>query len=100
MTYKLPTNWSPQQSDFINWCVEDDGNGCLVAVAGSGKTTTLLGGASAMLKSGKVRNIAICAYNKKIGDEIKQKALDLGFDWKQINAGTVHSFGFAALKKT
>lgn len=44
--------------------------------------------------------IAVLAYNKAIGNEIKQKLIDLGCDWKQARAGTVHSFGFNAIRKT
>jgi superfamily I DNA/RNA helicase len=98
MTYKLPTKWSPQQTTFIDWCDSGAGNAVLEAVAGSGKTTTLLAGAIKMAKRGK--KVAICAYNKKIADEIRGKLEDLGIEWKQVRAGTMHSFGFNAIRKT
>jgi DNA helicase II / ATP-dependent DNA helicase PcrA len=94
MTYKLPTIWSPQQTAFIDAAVNGRGSIVLRSVAGSGKTTTLLGAVA------KGRGTtAILAYNKKIAEEIKAKLVDLGIDWKRANAGTVHSFGFNMLRK-
>ena len=34
--------WSPQQQAFINWTRNGKGSGILIAVAGAGKTTTIL----------------------------------------------------------
>jgi hypothetical protein len=59
----------------------------VVAVAGSGKTTTLVEACKRM--KGQV---AFAAYNKKIADEIKVRVSEFG----HVNAGTFHSFGFAA----
>lgn len=83
--------WSPQQQDFINWAVNGSGSCVLEAVAGSGKTTTILGAATQM--KGK---IAILAYNKKIAEEIQVKVAG----HQHIKAGTVHSFGFSAFRNT
>jgi DNA helicase-2/ATP-dependent DNA helicase PcrA len=94
MTYTLPTTWSKQQAAFIDWAHNGRGSCVLIAVAGSGKTTTFLGAVAGM--RGKT---AIMAYNRKIGDELSRKLVDLGIDWKQANAGTVHSFGLKAIRK-
>jgi DNA helicase II / ATP-dependent DNA helicase PcrA len=94
VTYKLPTKWSPQQTQFIAAAANGRKSIVLRSVAGSGKTTTLLGAVVRM--SGPT---AILAYNKKIAEEIKAKLIDLGVDWKSANAGTVHSFGFNILRK-
>lgn len=94
MTYTLPTTWSSQQAAFIDWAQNGRGSCVLIAVAGSGKTTTFLGAVAGM--RGKT---AIMAYNKKIAVEIAAKLVDLGIDWKQANASTVHSFGFKAIRK-
>lgn len=94
MTYKLPSTWSPQQTAFIDWAKNGRGSAVLEAVAGSGKTTTILGAVTQMRGP-----TVILAYNKKIAQEIEAKLLDLGVDWKQARAGTVHSFGFTALRK-
>jgi DNA helicase-2/ATP-dependent DNA helicase PcrA len=85
---------SPQQQDFINWVATGVGSCNLVAVAGAGKTTTILEAIS-HTQGGA----AILAYNKKIAEEIKAKLAKRGVDWKVAEAGTVHSFGFRAFRK-
>ncbi len=79
---------SPQQEAVYQWIRDENGNLILVAVAGSGKTTTVLHGASLM--DGYV---IYCAYNKKIADEISRKIREAGMP-NRIQAGTFHSFGF------
>ena len=85
---------SPQQADFLTWVATDKGSCVLEAVAGAGKTTVLI--EAVKLTGG---NVAILAYNKKIADEISSKLKARGIDWKQAQAGTVHSFGFSAYRK-
>lgn len=85
---------SPQQADFLNWVSNGSGSCVLEAVAGAGKTTTLL---EAVDRTGG--GVAILAYNKMIAEEIKGKLLKRGVDWKTAEAGTVHSFGFRAYRK-
>lgn len=86
--------WSPQQQAFIDWAVKGSGSCVLEAVAGAGKTTTLLAAAEAM-----PGQVAIMAYNKKIAEEIKAKLVGRGVDWKKAQAGTCHSFGYSAYRK-
>lgn len=83
--------WS-QQQQAVYAAVESPrgGNLQVVAVAGSGKTTTLVEACRRMTGT-----VAFCAYNKKIADEIKVRVQDL----KNVTAGTFHSFGFKALMK-
>lgn len=106
MTYTLPTTWSKQQAAFIDWAHNGRGSCVLIAVAGSGKTTTFLGAVAGM--RGKT---AIMAYNTKIANEIESKLNDLGIiteftktadgRWigPRVTAGTVHSYGFKAIRK-
>lgn len=86
---------SPQQSAFLDWVSHGSGSCVLEAVAGAGKTTTLLEAVDRC--SG---GVAILAYNRKIADEIKAKLRKRGVDWKQAEANTVHGFGLRAYKKT
>ena len=86
---------SQQQAAFLNWVANGTGSCVLEAVAGAGKTTTLIEAVD--LAKGSV---ALLAYNRKIADEIKGKLQKRGIDWKKANAGTVHSFGLSAFKKT
>lgn len=85
--------WSPQQAAVIDWTKHGTGSAFVEAVAGAGKTTTLIG---ALIETRGT--VDFTAYNKKIADEIKAKVakLDLG---KRIQVGTFHSFGFAAWRK-
>lgn len=85
---------SPQQAYFLDWVSNSTGSCVLEAVAGAGKTTTLL---EAVERTGG--NVAIMAYNKKIADEISAKLAARGIGWQQAQAGTVHSFGFKAYRK-
>ena len=57
----MTIQWSPQQLDFINWAQTGTGSCVLEAVAGAGKTTTLLAAARKMRG-----RIAVLAYNKSI----------------------------------
>jgi len=94
MNAPLAFHPSAQQATFLDWCQNGSGSCVLEAVAGSGKTTTLLH--AVPLLAGQV---AIMAYNKKIADEIGSKLVARGIDWQKAQAGTVHSFGFKALRK-
>ena len=84
---------SSQQADFIRWAEHGEGSCVLEAVAGAGKTTTLLAAIERM--KGEV---AILAYNKKIAEEIKGKIKDRGIT--HAESGTVHSFGFKAYRRS
>jgi len=79
---------SPQQSAIFSWIESQNGNAFVQAVAGAGKTTTLIEGAKRATGT-----IAFLAFNKKIVDEIGAKLVNIGSDAK---AGTFHSFGFQA----
>lgn len=89
-----PINWSPQQTSFLNWCKSGVGSCVLIAVAGAGKTTVLLEGSRHL--NGFT---AIMAFNKRVAEEIKEKLVKLGIDPHKVEAGTVHSFGYRALRK-
>jgi len=86
MTFKP----SPQQNDFFEWIKEGKGSCVLEAVAGSGKTTTLIEALKLMQGT-----IIFTAFNKKIADEIQEKAPKL----KGLCVSTMHSAGFSVWKK-
>lgn len=85
---------SPQQGDFITECRTGKGNIALIAVAGSGKTTTILKAVEEMRG-----NSIILAFNKKIAVEIDNKLKKAGMDWKKAQSKTMHSAGFANYQK-
>ena len=99
---------SPEQTTFLDWCVYGTGSCVLIAVAGAGKTFTLMVAAEIMATTQNVK-IAICAYNKAIAEEIKGKLKAKGITWRKdgnrwippsVQAGTMHSFGLGALERT
>lgn len=93
-----PLTFSPQQQAVIEWTRNGKGSAFVEAVAGSGKTTTLI----ELLKQTK-GSVAFAAYNKKIAEEIESKIADqikkglASPDLaKRVRVGTFHSFGFSA----
>lgn len=87
-----------QQQAVIDWVVNGTGSLELLARAGCGKTFTLMKVVDAIVKN-NLGDVAVMAYNKKIADELKQKLELSGYDWRTAQAGTVHSFGYAAWRK-
>src|SRR4029077_5025810 len=88
---------SPQQQAVFDWVSKGRGSAFIEAVAGAGKTTTLIH--ALRLTTGTV---AFAAYNRKIADEIKAKLIAMGlkFDgWKfegRLVVNTFHGFGYGA----
>jgi len=85
---------SQQQADFLNWVSQGSGSCILEAVAGAGKTTTIIE-AIERTQGG----VLILAYNKKIAEEIKAKLQKRGIDWKTAEASTVHAAGLRGYRK-
>lgn len=88
-----------QQQDFLDALVDTTSNLALVARAGCGKTSTILMGVDALVKAHPNAEIVVCAYNKAIADEVKEKLIAAGHtDWRRVSAATLHSMGFGLLK--
>ncbi len=83
--------WSKFQEAVFAFVREGKGSAVVEAVAGSGKTTTLVEAVKLM-----VGDVAVMAYNKKMGDELKVRLSGVPY----ANAGTCHSFGFKAFSKS
>lgn len=97
-----PDEWlhtSPQQTAVIEWIYAERGSLQLLARAGCGKTYTLVQAVIAVTRAQR-GDIALMAFNKKIAAELKAKVESLGYDWRQAQVGTCHSFGYAAWRKT
>jgi superfamily I DNA/RNA helicase len=82
---------SAQQTTFFNWIKDGEGSCVLEAVAGSGKTTTLIEALKIMKGT-----IFFGAYNKKIAVEISDRAPKLK---NGLNISTMHAAGFKAWRK-
>jgi DNA helicase II / ATP-dependent DNA helicase PcrA len=86
-------NLSPQQKAAIEAIEKGKNSIILSAVAGAGKTSTLI----EMLKAAN-GTVAFCAFNKAIAQEIETKINQKNID-KDVKVGTVHSFGFGAVRR-
>ena len=90
---------TPQQDDFYRALLGTTANIALVARAGCGKTTTIIGGVQALLRNNPRLEIMVCAYNKAINDEVEAKFKALGLtDWRQLSCKTLHGAGFGLLR--
>ena len=94
---------SPQQQAVFDWVRRERGNAFIEAVAGAGKTTTLLEVCKLLTPrseaSRKYHSVAYAAYNRKIANEVKAKLAAMkakGIDVGYVEPGTFHSFGFKA----
>lgn len=76
---------SIQQKDFFDWIATGNGSCVLEAVAGAGKTTTLIEALKLM-----TGNIFFGAYNKKIAEEIQARAPQKD----GLSISTMHAAGF------
>ena len=83
---------SPYQQAIYDWIEHGAGNAVVDAVAGAGKTSTLLEGAKRL----KTTNACFVAFNKVIADEIASRlqAID-----SPMQASTIHSLGKRCLGK-
>lgn len=84
-----PTLAQQKIYDFIE---HGQGNGIIDAVAGAGKTTTLM---ACMAHTPDNNDVIFCAFNKSIRDEIHKK---LHKNKKDVRVNTIHSLGFQMLR--
>jgi len=86
---------SPQQVAYRDALLNTTGSIQLEAVAGSGKTTTLVANLDALQG-----DTALIAFNKKIADELAQRVSRLSAMVQlSTKAGTAHSFGFGVYRE-
>ena len=83
------------QKDIFNFIIYGIGNAVINAVAGSGKTTTLLEALGLLPKTTKV---LFLAFNKSIKLEIAKKVAKLGLNNVQVD--TCHGFGYRAILRS
>lgn len=88
-----------QQASFLDALCNTTSNLALVARAGCGKTSTILLGVDAYTHFFPRAEIIVCAYNKAIAKEVKDKLIARGHtDWRRVSATTIHSLGYGLLK--
>lgn len=79
----MTRTWSTYQQDIFSFIEEERGNAIIKAVAGSGKSTTIIEGMKRV--PGNASTIFL-AFNKSIADELKAKG---------VNARTFHSLTYS-----
>jgi DNA helicase-2/ATP-dependent DNA helicase PcrA len=86
----VPFSPSTYQQAVFDWIDSGKGDGIVVAVAGSGKTTTLVQAAGRL----RITSSVFLAFNKHIADELGQRLKGTG-----MAARTFHSVGNAMLTR-
>lgn len=84
---------SEYQRAIYNYLTEGKGNVVVSAVAGSGKSTTII---NALKILPKCKKILFLAFNKSIVEELQEKIGDL----MNVRISTLHSLGFQALSRS
>ncbi len=84
---------STQQQAVVEFVKSGSGSAFVEAVAGSGKTTTLIEAIKETQGS-----VAFAAYNSKIAREIEAKVAKLNLG-NRVRVGTFHSFGLSGWKR-
>jgi len=83
---------SPQQEIVRNFPRTHKGSAFAEAVAGAGKTTTVM-----YMLAETTGTVGVMAYNKSAALEFEHKAKKLGLNFgNRVRFGTCHSFGFGA----
>lgn len=79
-------------------CIIDDDNNLLLAGAGTGKTSVMVGRTGYLLKSGQANNneVLLLAYGKKAADEMDQR-IKVKLETNKIGATTFHSLGLTII---
>lgn len=82
--------WSDQQTAIFNWFATGRNHLIVRARAGTGKTTTIIEGIS----YAKENSILLCAFNKRIADELCIRLTN-----PKAMAKTLHAVGYAAVRR-
>lgn len=85
--------WSPYQQAIFDAFTSGTGNVVVEAVAGSGKTTTMIEGIRRYVAVNPGKRVIFVAFNKGIADELARK-VPYG-----VEAKTLHSACFAAVRR-
>jgi DNA helicase II / ATP-dependent DNA helicase PcrA len=80
--------WSPYQRDIFRYMSEGGGNRIVRAVAGSGKTSTIIHGLH-----NTPSDSVVLAFNKAVADELARRVPE------GVTVATMHSLAFRALRR-
>ena len=85
---------SPYQQAIYDFITNGSGNAVVSAVAGSGKTTTLI---NAIKLIPQEKSVIFLAFNKSIAGEIRERVPQGS---SNIDVKTVHGYGYSAIQKS
>ena len=85
---------SPQQAAAVAAAINSADHQTILSVAGSGKTYTL---EAINTEIDENKTVAFCAFNKTVAVEYEQRIST--FNLTNTKVGTVHSFGFGAVRR-
>jgi len=85
--------FTKEQKDIFEFVQNKSGHGIIDAVAGAGKTTTIMECARYVENKS---DILFCAFNKSIANEIKRKFREQGLS--EVTVKTIHALGYEILK--
>lgn len=83
---------TPAQRIIYDYVENGSGNGIIDAVAGAGKTTTLMG---CVEHIPDIKDVLYCAFNTSIRKEIQKKFHEKGYS---VAVKTIHSLGFQIIR--
>ena len=86
--------WNEFQQNVFNFVSNQKGNAAVSAVAGSGKTATIVECAKLLSESNPNMSILFLAFNKSIATELSEK-LSV---YTNVNCSTLHAHGLKALR--
>jgi superfamily I DNA/RNA helicase len=86
----MARTWSAQQEAIFDWFQNGQGNLTVEALAGTGKTTTIIEG----INRAPEQSILLAAFNKRIAEELKTKLAN-----PNAEALTLHAIGFRAVRR-
>ena len=93
MSEKVITTWSKQQQSIFGFFVDAQGHLVVRARAGTGKTTTIVEMVKRWLDANPGKRAVVCAFNKRIAEELVKK-----FAGYPVDVKTLHAIGLACCR--
>ena len=88
----MSTNWSEYQQNVFNFVANVKGSAVISAVAGSGKTTTIVEAAKRIPQN---KSVLFLAFNRSIAEELTQRLAS----YHNITCLTSHSHGYKTIAR-
>lgn len=90
----MSRTWSAQQDAIFGFVLHALGHLVVIARAGCGKTTTIVEAVIRWLAVNPGRRVTVCAFNKKIEQELVTR-----FVGRPVTVKTLHAIGLACVKR-